>query len=260
MSDARPLHRRLADDLRGDIEAGRYPRGSRLPSEHELAGRHAVARGTVRQALSTLRAEGAIAVRRGARPVVLGPTRTQSFSELQSFTSWARGREEVPGGRVVELGTRPATDDEANALGLEPGDEVLGLVRVRLLNGRPVMIERTAFVPRVGTLVRTADLRTGSIYEHLAGHGIDVAQARHVIDAVPAGTLDAELLGVARRTPLLRDRRLGLAPDGEPIEWSDDRYRPDAVAFGVDNAATASPLTRLSTWSPGVADVDRRAS
>ncbi len=137
---------------------------------------------------------------------------------------------------------------------------MLGLVRVRLLNGRPVMIERTAFVPRVGTLVRTADLRTGSIYEHLAGHGIDVAQARHVIDAVPAGTLDAELLGVARRTPLLRDRRLGLAPDGEPIEWSDDRYRPDAVAFGVDNAATASPLTRLSTWSPGVADVDRRAS
>ena len=260
MSDARPLHRRLADDLRGDIEAGRYPRGSRLPSEHELAGRHAVARGTVRQALSTLRAEGAIAVRRGARPVVLGPTRTQSFSELQSFTSWARGRAEVPSGRVVELGTRPATDDEANALGLEPGDEVLGLVRVRLLNGRPVMIERTAFVPRVGTLV--SDRRSA--------HRLDLRAARRARDRrgagpprdrrVAAGTLDAELLGVARRTPLLRDRRLGLAPDGAPIEWSDDRYRPDAVAFGVDNATTASPLTRLSTWSPGVADVDRRAS
>ncbi len=82
VDDVRPLHCRLADELRGDIDAGRYPRGSQLPSEHQLAGRHSVARGTVRLALATLRSEGVIAVHRGARPVVLGPTRTQSFAEL----------------------------------------------------------------------------------------------------------------------------------------------------------------------------------
>jgi GntR family transcriptional regulator len=260
VTDLRPLHQRLADDLRGDIDTGHYARGSRLPSEHELAGRHSVARGTVRQALSTLRAEGAIAGRRGARPVVLGPARTQSFSELQSFTSWARALGDRPAGNVVELGLRQATDDEANALGLAGGAEVLGLLRVRLLSGRPVMIERTAFPARIASLVAGADLGDGSIYEHLARHGVEVAQARHVIDAIAAGTVDANLLGIPRRAPLLRDRRLGLGPDGAPIEWSDDRYRPEAVAFGVDNAAAASPLTRLSTRGSGVADVDRRAS
>ena len=55
----------------------------------------------MRQALATLRSEGVIAVRRGARPVVLGPARTQSFAELQSFTSWARALREEPSGRVI---------------------------------------------------------------------------------------------------------------------------------------------------------------
>lgn len=260
MADARPLHHRLADELRDEIETGAYPRGSRLPSEHVLAGRHDVARGTVRQALATLRSEGAIAVRRGSRPVVLGPSRTQSFSELQSFTSWARARGELPSGRVIELGLRASTPDEADALGLEHGTEVLGLVRLRLLAGRPVMVERSVFLARVAALVAEADLGEGSIYEQLARHGVVVAQARHLIDAVAANTTDARLLGVPRRSPLLRDRRLGMTADGAAIEWSDDRYRPGAVAFGVDNGAAASPLTRLSTHRPGVVDVDRRAS
>ncbi len=260
MDDVRPLHRRLADELRGDIDAGRYPRGSQLPSEHQLAGRHSVARGTVRQALATLRSEGVIAVRRGARPVVLGPARTQSFAELQSFTSWARTLHEQPSGRVIELGSREATTDEARALGLADGDEVLGLLRLRLLGDRAAMVERTAFASRVAGLVTAADLETGSIYEHLARHGIEVAHARHAIDAIAAGTLDARLLEVPRRTPLLRDRRLGLDGDGAPLEWSDDRYRSDLVVFGVDNATTASSLTRLRATDQGADHVDRRAS
>jgi GntR family transcriptional regulator len=252
-----PRYRRVADALRAEIEQGVYPRASRLPSEHELAARHGVARGTIRQALATLRAEGAISVRPGARHVVLGPARTQSFSELQSFTSWARRLGDEPTGRVVELGLRPAAVEEAAALGLRPGDELLGLVRVRLLGGRPVMVERTAFVAQVAPLVVTAELEAGSIYDQLAHHGIEIVQARHTIDAVAAGTTDARLLGVPRRAPLLRDRRAGLDRAGVALEWSDDRYRPESVVFGVDNAVTASPLTRRSTREPGAADVHR---
>jgi GntR family transcriptional regulator len=258
MAASMPLHRRLADALRDEIAQGSYPRGTRLPSEHELAAQHGVARGTVRQALATLRAEGSIAIRQGAWPVVLGRARTQSFSELQSFTSWARGLGEQPTGRVVELGLRRPTADEALALGLADGDEVLAVLRVRMLGGRPVMVERTAFVAELAPIVATAELERGSIYEHLAGHGVRIAQARHAIDALAASSVDARLLGVPRRAALLRDRRLGLSPEGTPVEWSDDRYRPDVVTFGVDNAAASSPLTRHSTREQEAADVDRR--
>lgn len=216
-----------------------------MPSEGALAGEFGVARGTVRQALATLRAEGSIASRRGARAVVLGAPRAQSFSTLLSFSAWATALGLEPHGRVEELQRRGATPDEAAELELEPGDPVWHLVRVRLLDDVPVMVERTTFTEAVGRLVAGVDLRTGSVYASLGERGIVFHRARHTIDAVPATAADAGLLDVPRRTPLLRQRRRSLAPDGTPLEWSDDRYRGDAVCFTVENAAEAAvPFAR----------------
>lgn len=54
------LHRSIADELQGAIEAGRVGPDARLPSEIELARRFRVSRGTVRQALANLRHKGLI--------------------------------------------------------------------------------------------------------------------------------------------------------------------------------------------------------
>lgn len=63
-SDARdhptPIHRRIAEALATAIEAGEYPAGGRLPSEASLVREFGVSRGTLRQALATLRADGLI--------------------------------------------------------------------------------------------------------------------------------------------------------------------------------------------------------
>jgi GntR family transcriptional regulator len=239
-----PLHRHLADGLRAEIRAGAYPPGSRLPSEPELAARHRVARGTVRQALAALRDEGLIVSRRGARAVVLEARRTQSFSELQSFTQWARSLGAEPAGRVVGLEAGRASADDERRLGVPAGTPVHRLVRVRLLGDLPVMVERTTFAPPVGAIVATLDLARRSIYEELEARGVRFARARHLIAAIPASSADARLLGVPRRTPLLRDLREGLSETGAVLEWSDDRYRGDEVAFSVDNTARASTLGR----------------
>src|ERR1700687_2215678 len=84
------LYRTVAEDIKAAIAAGEYAAGTRLPSEHELAERYSVSRGTIRQAFAALRADGVIASRRGARRVVVGGPRVQSFGELLSFSRWAR--------------------------------------------------------------------------------------------------------------------------------------------------------------------------
>ena len=43
------LYRKVAEDIKAAIAAGGYAAGTRLPSEHELAERYSVSRGTVRQ-------------------------------------------------------------------------------------------------------------------------------------------------------------------------------------------------------------------
>jgi len=240
-----PMHRRIADALRRAIRSGVYVRGSQLPSERELMEEFAASRGTVRQALATLRAEGVIASRKGARAVVLAEPRTQSFSELLSFSAWARSLGEEPSGRVVELLRRYAGPTDVHHLGVGEGDPVFSLVRVRMLGGTPVMVERTTFVEAVGRLVATLDLETESIYARLAARGVVFAQARHYISAVAADADDSALLDVPAGTPLLRQVRRTTSPEGSPLEWADDRYVGDAVSFVLENSSGSRHAARV---------------
>ncbi len=238
------LYRKVAEDIKAAIAGGGYAIGTRLPSESELAERYSVSRGTVRQAFAALRADGVIASRRGARRVVIGGPRVQSFGELLSFSRWARAMGEVPAGQVVRMERRPAKPLEAGQLAVAPGAPIYHLTRVRLLSGNPVMIERGAYPDRVGILVAGMNLERDSITERLEELGIVFADAEHVIDAVPATAADARLLRVQPRVPLLRERRLTMDLAGVPVEWSDDRYLGSAVAFSVHNSIAVNALSR----------------
>src|SRR5690349_329713 len=61
-----PPYRLIAAGLRDQILDGSLPVGAKLPSQHELAARHHVARATVQSALRTLRDDGLITARKGA--------------------------------------------------------------------------------------------------------------------------------------------------------------------------------------------------
>ena len=242
LASAPPLHQQLADELRQRIATGNLPVGASLPSEARLCLEFGASRGPVRQALATLRAEGVIGGGRGKPPVVRAQPMAQSFEVFRSFSSWARllGRE--AGQRTLEVARRPAGNVAADALGLDPGEPVVELLRLRLLDGEPVMVERTTFVEPVGRLLFDFDPDSGSLFGYLTGEGVDLTVARHVFDAIAADATDAELLGVPLGAPLLRERRRTTSAAGEPREWSDDRYRPDLVTFAVDNGqAPARP-------------------
>jgi len=234
----------VALQLRRAISDGTYPPGSRLPSENELAQRFGVARSTIRHALAVLGEDGLVASHQGARRTVLAEPRLQNFGELRSFSRWARSIGEEPGGRVELLERRAATEIQARELGLSPGDPLVYIVRVRLLGDTPVMIERTAYVERAGLLLSFVDLERESISERLEEHGIVFAHAEHTIDAVNATPDDARLLGVEVGTALLRERRRSSDPQGRALEWSEDRYVGDGVAFTIRNSISLSPLVR----------------
>lgn len=230
--------------MRAAIHDGTYAVGASLPSESELAEQYDVSRSTVRQAFAVLVAEGVLGSRQGARRVVLARTPTQSFGQLHSFSSWARSIGAAPGGKVVELVRRPATVLEQQQLDLVRGAGVFFLIRVRLLDGEPVMVERTAYPERVGRLVTVDEAEAGSLTETIEAHGFVFAHAEHTIDAVAASTTDAELLGVPRRSPLLRAQRRTSDPSGLVLEWSEDRYAGGAAAFRIQNSAAHNTLSR----------------
>lgn len=233
--DGDALHERIRRDLRSQIADGRLAVGAALPSESELCRRYGVSRGPVRQAVASLRAEGLISVSRGRSPRVIGEVPAQPLTSFLSFSAWAHSTGRRPGQRTVEIARRAPSAAAASALRLEPDELAVSLLRLRLLDDEPVMIERTTFVPDVGDLLFTADTDAGSVFAHLTDRGVDLFSARHTFDAVAADATDASLLGIPETTPLLRESRVTHTSDGRPVEVSDDRYLSDQVTFTIEN-------------------------
>ncbi len=237
-------YRKLAADLREAITSGDFGPSGRLPSEQRLAEQYGVSRGTVRHALAVLRTNGLVTSRRGTRRVILGTARTQSFVELLSFTEWARSMGEDPGGRTVSIHRGPAGAAEGEQLQVEPGAEVVHVVRVRTLSRVPVMVERTTYPEHLGDLIAGQPDDAVSHTDPLTSAGVVFADAEHTIDMVRADADDARLLGCPEGSYLLRERRRSTDPAGTPLVWSDDRFLPGTVSFTVHNSAATTSLAR----------------
>ncbi|MFI6455879.1 GntR family transcriptional regulator [Streptosporangium amethystogenes] len=240
-----PRYLGIAERLRDAIMRGEYAVGAQLPSEAELATRFAASRGTVRQAVAVLATEGLVGSRQGARRIVLGRERSQSFAELHSFAQWARAMGYRVSGQVLQQCRRGAGVTEAARLAIQPGEPVLSVLRLRSLEGEPVMLERTTYAgwiaPAVERIEPGCESITQALYDSV---GLVFAYGEHLIDAVAAGVQDSRLLAVRRGSPLLRQRRVTTTHEGRPVEWSDDRYRAGSVTFSIRNSVDANPLVR----------------
>lgn len=216
--------------LREQILDGSYSVGSGLPSEVELAAIHGRSRRTIRTALAALARQGLVESRRGSGWFVQ-PSQPQGFDQMRSFTQWAHGRGRRPGGLIVARSMRRPTAREARLLAVGTDAEVLSFTRLRTLDQRNVMVERSVWAPWVVSHVAQVADDVVSTTRVLADAGIVVSSGNHRIEAVAAATEDARLLGVRRSSPLLQVRRETFAMNGRPVECAEDRYIPHTISF-----------------------------
>jgi len=226
------VYTQIADDLRDQIADGALRPGDDVPTEAELAEKWSTSRGPIRNALAALRSEGLIETSRGRPARVVARKANQAVDVSVPFTRWARELGVSPGAETQELSLRRA-GDMAGALGVQPDDTIVSVVRLRLLEGRPTMLERLAYTEVVGRRLFEVDLDEVSITEHLAAVGHPIVSLQHVIDAVAADDQDAALLRVPRGTPILRLSRTSRDADGRIFEASEDRYLSEVVRFTV---------------------------
>jgi GntR family transcriptional regulator len=227
------MYKQIADDLRTRITAGHLAPGDDVPSEGELAERWQTSRGPIRNALAVLRSEGLIETTRGRPSRVIERKAHQAVDVSIPFTRWARDIGTEPGAATQEVSLRRAEPWLAEQLGVEPGERVVHVVRLRSLDGRPTMLERLTFIEEVGKHLFDVDLDTVSITEFLDSRGYGYTDIDHEIDAVAADELDSSLLGIDAGSPILRLRRITRDDAGRVFEASDDRYRSDIVRFTV---------------------------
>jgi GntR family transcriptional regulator len=224
-------YQRVQDELAEEIARGGRSPGSRLPPERALAEHFQVSRVTLRRALVELEAGGIVA-RDGAGWLVAGPPIGEPPNELMSFSEMAASRGLRATARVLRLQERSATIDEAERLAIAPGASIVELERLRLMEGVPILIDRSDLPASLVPGLTDIDFSSASLYSVLQErYELRPVRARFSIEAVAADDRRAELLELRPGEPLLRCRQETQDEAGRPIELCVMVYRGDRYRF-----------------------------
>ena len=226
-------HAAIAADIERQITEGGYVAGRRLPSEQALADQYGTTRTRVRTALAALARRGMLVSRPNSGWLVQDSQQAQTVGEVRTFSRWAAEHGREFGGRIVRRERGDATAREARLLGIGLGDEVLRTTRVRSLDGRTVMVERSTWAPWVVPSVDALPDDVPSLFGGLDAAGVRVVLGDHRIEVVAASSDDARLLELRRSSPLLQVSRSSATPAGRLAEIAVDRYAADVVAFDI---------------------------
>jgi DNA-binding GntR family transcriptional regulator len=130
--------------LRGRIRDGTYAPGSRIPSESELSDEFGVSRATLRTVLAKLAVNGLILRKQGDGTYVNIKVREINAHQgyLWEFVHIIETNGYKPTIKSLATEKKAASEDEALALAIEPGDELLSLTRLFYADDKPVILAR----------------------------------------------------------------------------------------------------------------------
>jgi GntR family transcriptional regulator len=225
------------EELRQGIEQGRFLPGSRLPSEPELAAELHVSRATLREALRALEGEGMLRRRRGSGTYVAELPRVANSLDLNfGVTEAIRSAGMRAGITQGRHWTEPASAAEAARLGLEPGQDVVVIERVRTAEETPVVLSRDIFPSGLigGRTAVIDEMLRRSIYDVLeADLGIVIHHGVASFRPVRADHAVASRLGVPRGELLLYIWQVDYSEEDAAVLSSHEFHLADAFNFSV---------------------------
>jgi GntR family transcriptional regulator len=222
-----PAYLRLRRAIRNSIEHGVAEPGQALPSERDLAQQLTLSRVTVRKAIEGLVADGVLVQRHGAGTFVTERI-VKPLSRLTSFTEDLRARGLNPHSVFLARETGEVTPDEAMALNLAPGSEVVRLYRLRYGADEPLAVEHSS-IPRA--VLSDPDLVIDSLYAALEKLGCRPTRGLQRLRAVNFNAEQARLLKVPVGSAGLALERRSFLADGRVVEFTRSWYRGDVYDF-----------------------------
>ena len=142
----------------------------------------------------------------------------------------------VPGTAGARSWVEPASADEASRLGIEPGQDVFCVERLRTADGRPVVLSRDILPNRlIEDRPDAADgMLLGSIYDVLDRFlGLVVERGVASLRPIRADRMTASRLGVPRGELLLYLWQVDYTEDGTAVLSSHEYHLAGAFEFSV---------------------------
>ena len=227
-----PLWYQVTEALRARILTRAPADPLRLPTEARLAEEYGVAVSTVRQALTTLEAEGLVTRRRRHGTFIAADAPAHPpihvLGTLDTILSQQAGDD-------VELLRREEVETPAVLARHFPGLPTLVVYeRLRRHQGEPLSHAENHLRPGHAALITDADLHAAPMTKLLRDHAQPpIARIDNTVEACAAPPAIAALLQIPLAGPVLRSTNLTYATDGTVLDAAVIHYRADRFRYTV---------------------------
>lgn len=207
----------------------------KMLSEREICEKYEVSRTTVRQALSELQEMGFIYKRQGKGTYASGLWKEmKNLSETYSFTEQMKKLGKKPVTDIVSFESVSAIPYIAENLGIEPGENVYKLKRLRKADDIKMMME-TTFIPETYfqglSLTELESMPLYELYPNLYKQEISYADEEFFASIVQSK--EAEQLDIPNGSPCLRIYRKTFNQDNKIIEYTISVARADQFTYKI---------------------------
>ncbi len=229
-----PLYYQLKEQIKQNILDGEYKDGDLIPSERELSDNYELSSTTIRRALNDLVQENFLERKAGKGTFVRRKKVKRDLLKVIGFTKNMTQMGLTPTTKVLSNKVVTANAFARERLGLEKGDKVVKLERLRLADDVPMMLEtryiRTDLCPNIeqeelsSSLWRVFDEKYGlKPNRHTQGMMI-VTLSGHA----------AALLTLNDNSVVFLIKGVTYVKKNEPIECEKSLYRSDKYELTFD--------------------------
>jgi GntR family transcriptional regulator len=235
-----PLYLQIKEGLErwivNGLADGALAAGDQVPSEMDLCSNLHVSQITARRALEELRRQGLIQRFQGRGSFITGQTRlTFNLPQFFSLTAYSREQGLKTTTQLLEFEEIVASQNVANKLQIAPGSPVASLMRLRLLNGQPAVIDSSCIPLTTFPGFLDAYHEDDSLYDIMASHYQHGPLCTvDMLEPTLINSREAEILGVPVGAAAILLERTALAAGGDPIEFSKSVFRGDMFRFSVE--------------------------
>ena len=229
-----PRYLQIHNQLRQEIEEGKWRIGDKLPSERDLAIHFDVSRMTLRQAVQTLADEGVLERKIGSGTYVAAKKVQETLTGTTSFSEIVRGQGKEPSAKAVSFFVTQPSASEMEKLKLRPTDKILKLERIRYANEVPICFEVMSIPYELVKDFSKAEI-IQSFYETMQLKGnYRIGYSEQNITATLARERTADFLETKKGEAMLKLIQVTYLEDGRPFEMVRSYYVADRFEFVLE--------------------------
>ncbi|WP_010530683.1 GntR family transcriptional regulator [Lentibacillus jeotgali] len=231
--DSRHLYLQVIDQIKRDIENGKYKTKQKLPSEFQLSKELGVSRATLREALRILEEENIVTRRHGVGTFVNPkPIFSSGIEQLNSVTYMIEQSGKTPGSQFLSTEILEPTEDEQVKFEPKKISTLAKIERVRTADNLPVVFCIDKLPEGLIPLDRVH--QTDSIFKLIEeSSGKEIAYAVTYIEPVGYHDRIYEILKCDPDQSLLLLKQMHYTNEDEPVLYSANFFRSDVFSFHV---------------------------